>query len=83
MALRRHTIPISAPTPAQLHLLRGIVLGGGQSIVRHCRFSLTYEALEAAGLIKAFKISKNETRYNITTSGRMLLEERSSSKDDG
>lgn len=64
-------------TPKQLHLLREIALLGGESIIRHHRCHLAYEALEAAGLIRAFDISKNETRYKMTSVGRTVLDERS------
>jgi hypothetical protein len=59
----------------QLHLLRELASSGGELIVRHHRGRAEYEALERAGLITALAISKDETRYKITISGRRRLVE--------
>ena len=69
---------MSNPTLEQLQLLREMARLGGESIVRHHRCHSAYAALETAGLVKAFALSKHEVRYRMTSSGRTVLEERSS-----
>jgi len=66
----------SGPTalkPDQLRLLNELALFGGVQIVRHGRDHAHYEALEQKSFIKATELSKIETRYNITLSGRTIL----------
>jgi hypothetical protein len=54
-------------------LLTELALFGGVQIVRHGRDRAQYGALEAMHYLKATELSKIETRYNITSSGRNIL----------
>ena len=59
--------------PDQLRLLNELALFGGVQIVRHRRDHLHYQALERKSFLRATKLSRNEIRYNITSSGRTIL----------
>ncbi len=64
--------------PNQFRLLTELALFGGVQIVRHGRDRAQYNALEALSYLKATELSKIETMYNITSSGRDLLKDRES-----
>lgn len=59
--------------PNQFRLLSELALFGGVQIVRHGRDRAQYDALEAMSYLKATELSKIETKYNITSSGRNVL----------
>ncbi len=59
--------------PDQLRVLEELILFGGVQIVRHMRNHAHYAALLQKKLIEAIPLSKNETRYNITFSGRVFI----------
>lgn len=59
--------------PNQFRLLTELALFGGVQTVRHGRDRAQYDVLEAMSYLKATELSKIETRYNITSSGRNVL----------
>jgi hypothetical protein len=59
--------------PNHYRLLTELALFGGVQIVRHGRDRAHYDALEAMHYLKSTELSKIETRYGITSSGRNIL----------
>ena len=59
--------------PDQLRVLNELSLFGGMQIVRHRRDHIHYQALEKKSFLRATELSRNEIRYNITSSGRAIL----------
>ncbi len=64
--------------PNQVRLLSELALFGGVQVVRHGRDRAQYDALEAMSYLKGTELSKIETRYDITSSGREILTEHES-----
>jgi hypothetical protein len=59
--------------PGQLRVLEEIILFGGVQTVRHNRNHAHYAELLKKKLIEAMPLSKTETRYNVTISGRQFI----------
>jgi hypothetical protein len=70
----KKAIRADALVPDQLRVSNGLALFGGMQIVRHRRDHIHYQALEKESFLRATELSRNEIRYNITSSGRAILE---------